>query len=191
MILCYISHTQNITLYITWCLIRTRVFKQLISHIPHRSWGDVSGVSSYDKFGCTMQPHDYITYNALLQASSWSEKWVEANIWMDWCVWPLILEKDVKCVLCQSNCLDTIVEVRGTLSVVRAACVHHAHRMAYPQQCGGFHIVRGTLGGVFGVVSFQRCEKKKKKKILWYLSCCLKSYRLFFVLNSISFCGYD
>jgi len=63
----------------------------------------------------------------------------------------------VKCVLCQSNCLDTIVDVRGTLSVVRAACVHHAHRMAYPQQCGGFHIVRGTLGGVFGVVSFPRC----------------------------------
>jgi len=62
----------------------------------------------------------------------------------------------VKCVLCQSNCLDNTVDVCGMLSIVRAPGAHHTHPMVSPQQCGGFHIVRGTLEGVFGVVSFPR-----------------------------------
>ena len=67
------------------------------------------------------------------------------------------LEKDVLCVLRQSNCLDTTVDVCGMLSVVRAACVNDEHCMASPRQCLGLHIVRGTHGGGLGVVSFPRC----------------------------------
>ena len=50
---------------------------------------------------------------------------VEINIWTSCFVCKLILEKDVKSVLCQPNCFETTFDVRGTLSFVHATCFYH------------------------------------------------------------------